>query len=501
MAESTFKPSQSSKKTIPLWGWGLIILLGIAVGFAAQSPFLALAIVVGIIAMVSMAIMLIRPWYITYLLIMTFPFISTLPRDLLPIPIKMDELLIIFGLIAFFISPAASKRWALTRIDLGFFLLVTAGTIFPIVGMLIRKTQPDWLEVIALIKPFLLYRLVVMTIDSRYKLTRALILLLLPPILVSVIAPLQLLNIGEMQKILAMIYYDSPAVQVLNRNITGVSRLLRATSTLGNWNALGSYSTLAALLSFSLWRAKRTFQPKNMPAISFGSSLGSLLLSGSSSSLVGFITGGSVVFVNSLRGFRIRKHHVISVILIFLFLLIMSLTVGRNVVLDQINRQSSTYIYDRASEQYYPTHGIPASVVTRWYLAEHLFGLMLNEKSTMFFGFGRNEYSNSLLPWGTPESGYVGMIFFYGPLYLLVYLGFLFMLLRYSQLLRKKYFTEGGIRYAVAMAVGGMTVAMGLMNLIASYYSAAGTSHIFIITSALMMGSVGNRKKMSKVYG
>lgn len=497
MAESSLNSPQKPYLTLPVWGWGLVFLIGLEVGFASQSLPSALAIIFGVIALLTAALMLLRPWYITYLLVLTFPFLSTLPRGLLPVPFKIDELLIVFGILVFVISPAKSKRLILTKIDLVFVVLVISGAILPVIGMLFRNTEPNWLDVIALAKPYFLYRLVVMTIDDRPKLNRTLVLLLLPPLLVSVIALLQLLNVGNMQTYLAKIYYDTPAVQVLTRNLTGINLFLRATSTLGNWNALGSYSAMVAILCFSLMRATSKPQFKSLPAISFALAIGGLLLAGSSSSWVGFIVGGFVVVLGGLKRFRLRKNHLIGATLIILVLVVGIQIVGGDIVEAQINRQSASYIYDRASEQYYPTHGFPASVVARWYLAKHLFRLIWNDQIALFAGFGENEYSISLLPWGTAESGYVGMLFFYGPFYLISYFLLMFTALMYGLRLGKRFITQDKTLYSLTLALNGMIIAMVVMNLISSYYSAAGTSHFFIITMALVMSC--HRKQFQNV--
>lgn len=493
MAESTFNNPINRNKPIPYWVWGLLLLSGLGIGLAAQSVNISLAIMIVPLAIVSGTIMLIRPLYITYLLVLTFPFLSTLPRDLLPIPLKIDEILIVLGLVAFVISPHTSKRLRFTKIDLMFILLVAAGTILPTIGTLIREVQPDWLNVIALVKPYLLFRLVVMTIDTRQKVRCSLILLMLPPILVSIIALLQLYNFGDMQGHLANIYYDTPAVQVLTRNISGIGSFLRATSTLGNWNALGSYSALAAFLSISIWRTKSDLRFRNLPGISFASSLGSLLLAGSSSSFFGFISGGMVVIIGGLRRIRIRKKHLVGFALVILVMIVLYLIIGSDIIQAQVTRQSSPYIYDRASEQYYPTYGLPASLMVRWYLAKHLFLLISNDQTAFVTGFGENEYSLSLLPWGTAESGYVGMFFFYGPFYVLFYFMLMFTAFLYSWRIGRTSINQDKTLYNLSLALNGMIVSMVVMNIISSYYSAAGTSHIFFITMALLMSCMRPR--------
>jgi hypothetical protein len=496
MVDHTEKHLQYHDKVLPVRIWILILLVGLTIGMV--SPSTTLTIFLGIVALGSVGVMIVRPWYITYLLIVSFPFISTLPRGLLPLAFKLDELLILFGIFAFFVSPSTTKKIRLSRIDIAFIALLLAGIIFPLAGMIIRNNQPNWLEMVALVKPYLLYRVVVLTIDNRTKFSRALNLLLLPTILVSLLALMQLLNIFNTQTHLAAIYYDTPAVQVLTRNVSGLSRFLRATSTLGNWNALGSYSALAAFLGVALWGARSTNKLNNIPAISVGSALASLTLAGSSSSFVGFITGSLVLAIMRLKTFRLRKYHLISMLFIVLSLGVLYGAIGQNVLQDQITRQSSSSIYDRASQQYYPTNGFPASVVVRWYLADHLVRLMLEDKTALVTGFGKSAFSESLLPWGTAESGYVGMFFFYGPIYVLSYLGFMLTVLFYSLRLRHKYRGLDKVREAVTTALAAMVVAMLVMNLISSYYSAAGTSHLFIITVALMMSNLGNGIKEAK---
>jgi hypothetical protein len=463
----------------PLVLVGLIIIGAIATGVLLSGLLGSdsdkfFYVIIGIIGLLAGGALLVQPRWGTYLVVLSFPFIALIPRGAYIPGFKLDEVLIITSLLAVLVKKGATKyriSLRLTRIDYVYWMLFIAGSVLPSIGVLMRGQIPDWLEIIALLKQYAIYRLVLATLKSQKHLSKMVTLLLFPSLLVSLIALLQMLDVANVRFLLAEVYGGS--AHAVYRGYP-----YRATSVLGNWNALGGYATLNLLLSLSLIEVRRSLGFSFLVSISFVASLIALMLSGSSSSIVGFLVG-SFVWLTIKKKFRLR--HLLYLALILVFSLVIFQGIGKDVLQAQIERQVGDRIVDRATGKVYKTYGLPRSVVSRWALAKYIFELMVEDVLALFLGFGAGAESVALLPWGTAESGYLAMFFFYGPMFLVMY----FVLLRIIQLqsrrIRCKFEAKDGLRYRIAVVAEMIVSAMSIINIIHPYYSAAGITHYFWI--------------------
>jgi hypothetical protein len=470
-------------------GWFILALLGVAY-YLIISYFTSPLNVLFVTVCLGIGIVIfIKPWIGTYILIVSFPFIASMPRGLFIPGFKIDEILIILVLVLHFISPNKNKNLKLNRIDSIFIMFLLSGFILSTLGMVLRGWDVNLLEFGTLFKPYFIFRLLLFTIDDIKKIRKVVILLLLPIFLVSLLAIMQILNLGNVRAQLASVYSDTPTTVLLNEALTAsqLSLRLRATSTLGHWNALGGYSALVAFLSLAFIPHGRALRLSWLPALAFTASVVSLILTGSSNSLVGFSIGLVLWWFLQGKNYFIKSNPITRkmIFLSFLFILIVVsvgyATIGKSIIHTQIARQSVAHIYDRATLEYYPTYGIPSSLVVRWYLAKYLIGQMLDDDWALLTGFGIGPATNALLPWGSAESGYMHMLFYFGPLFLLFY----FLLLRAILLALRKYKSrvkEDDI-FGNGLATAGIifVVLMGILNIVQSAYIGAGVMHLFWI--------------------
>lgn len=447
--------------------------------FMGSSSRRQLYILAGMLALSVGSILFVRPRWGTYLVILSFPVLAAIPRGAYVPGLKLDEVLIIVSLLMCLVRRNVNKI-QLTKIDYAYLFMFLMGTVLPVLGVVARGQSPDWAEVIALLKQYALYRLIVMTLNSRSHLSRAVVLLLLPSLLVSVVALLQLLDVASIRSLLSDIYYEGGAFSV-------GSQVYRATATLSNWNSLGGYAALGACLSLALIRHRKALMIPWLAPVALAANLSMLMLAGSSSSVVGFMSGAFVWWILRSRRARLQKRHLLYILLILVVGSVVLVVAGQAVLQKQIERQRPSEVVDRATGRTVVISWVPRSVVVRWLLARYLFGLIAEDGLALLTGFGVGEDALALLPWGTAESGYMTMLFFYGPLFVLAYLVLLRVIVSQARRIRKHLKADDELGMAITTAVISITFAMGVMNIISTYYSEAGVTHYFWTVIGCMM--------------
>jgi hypothetical protein len=460
----------------------LAVLIPIAI-LAAIKPIFAL---IGLLVIVGAFLAMAKPHWVTYLFIASFPFIAHLPRGTYIPVLKLDEVLIILGFLVWVFSPISPKRLTLSKIDLIFILLIFVGAILPVIGQRLRGWQTEWIELIAITKGYLIYRLILFAVSTREQAQKIVILLLVPICFVFMIALLQMLNIFNMREILANVYGGS-GLYVQNAGNLGI--YFRATSTLGNWNALGSYATFGALLSVALmiYQSKNNRNNYYLLVPVFASCLGILILAGSSSSIIGFLLGVLGLAFSEMKKINIRR--IIKFLLpVIVVVYIVFIYLGQQVLQIQINRQANEVLFFRPTGEFVNTYGLPASLAIRGHLAYYLFGVMKADGIALLTGFGEGQLARDMLSWSTAESGYMSMLFYYGPLYLITYLVLLITIFSYLKRIKRQINRQFTTVLALIVAAAYATAAMGVMNIISSYYTAAGSSHFFWILIAIAIG-------------
>lgn len=469
---------------------GSLLAFGILTAWITQSQGLIVSFFWLSIIILTVGGVYFKPWLGTYLVILTFPFLASVPRGAYLPGLKLDEFLIAAVLLAYLLSPTNRKRFRFTYVDAVFVGLLLVGSMIPVIGIWWRGQTIEWIEVLAILKPYLVFRLVYMTIQSYTRFKHAIILLLFPTLIVSVIALLQVLDIANIRQQLATVYYDTPATFLVRSGLTEIqqSRYLRATSTLGNWNALGGYSTLAAIFCLSILPYYRSLPIPALPSVALAASLGSLFVTGSSNSIVGFLVG-AVVWLRMERTSRIFRKKIIlgSFAFISLAILIVLLIIGGTIFEIQFNRQTVMTIYNPATQQHHPTYGLPASMVQRAILTEYIIDLMRQDGLALLTGFGPGIASTAMLPWGTPESGYLQMYYYHGFFYLFGYGILLWTIYKMLRKIRRNLPRDERLLRGATTAGVLFLVVIAVMNVVHSYHIAAGVMHFFWITIGILL--------------
>jgi hypothetical protein len=480
-AGTQLKAPQNSTKGWAILGLAILALI-LAIGLASSySPFYALA---GALAAAVGGLLFVRPRLGTYLVILSFPFLANVPRGT-PIPgLKLDEVLIIISAIYYLIGPSTRKGFRFSAIDYLYWAMFLAGSIIPVLGVLARGQSPDWFGLVALLKQYILYRLIVMTLNERKHIARAVTLLLLTSLPVTVLAFMQLQDVAGVRSLLATIYKSS-AQYVLSADVR--RDFFRATATLGNWNALGGYAAFGACVGLAVIRYYKALEKPWLGPLALAANLATLMMAFSSSSIVGFGVGAFVWWILRARKTKLTKRQLLYVVIIVIIGSAAFLMAGKITLQLQFKRQTSSQVLDLATGKIYPTYGVPSSVVVRWALSRYLFGLMAEDGLALMTGFGTGDNAIARLPFGTAESGYVTMLFFYGPLFVLAYLALLWVVLKQANRIRRCLGEEDELGLVVTTAVISITIAMAVMNIIHPYYSAAGVTHYYWTVVGCMM--------------
>ena len=458
-----------------------ILLFGLAAAIAIW-PLYALLLLA---ALIFGIICFIQPRLVTYLLVLSFPFIAAIPRGSFLPGLKLDEILIIVGLAVGFLNPGIKKTFRFTMIDALYIALFLESAILPMIGHSLRGWPTEWLEVVAILKGYLIYRLILLTMNRRQDVQRCLLLLLIPVPIVLVIGIFQLLGIANMSVWLREIY---GAATFSMGELGARANVFRATATLGNWNGLGGYAAMIVLVGLPLFVETKAISWGKFTPLALASGVSNLIVAGSSSSIVGMLVGG-VVSIFSVRRLRISRRLVGYSLIILLVGGIVFAIVGRQVLSIQFLRQTSEgWIHDRAGQSYVYVPNVPDSLVVRLYLAKYLFEVMRRYDLAILTGFGDNEQTRALLPWGTPESGYISMWFFYGPFFILIYLSLMAAIFVQARKTGKNSLRMNDrLGVVLAKSTMGMVAAIFVMNIVSSYYISAGATHVFWIVAGCLM--------------
>ncbi len=450
-----------------------ILALSVLVGLTAVDWRMPLFFAVSIGGIALLLLFLQYPWWATYFLVLSFPLISAVPRgSLIPI-MKLDEVFILLGVVVAILSSQGKNKLLLTKIDLAYLAAVVLGTILPIIGNVARGQSPELLEVIALLKPYLLFRLVFMTIVDERRLSRVLRLLIMGNVLIALIAVLQVLQVESVNRILATVFYET----------TGYNSFSRVSATLGYPGGLGGYSAAGAIVWLAVLRSPNRLIPFRLSILGLGASIISLLLSGSAASIGALVMVGILWFSGDMLRMRFSRRQMFLLLGVSIVGIVVFVTLGSQILEDEFQKQAFGMVFDRATGNYYQSFGLPRTLWVRFYLIRYLIAdVMMVNPIDLITGYGNNAYATSLLPWGTPEVGYMAMLFFYGFGFLISYVALYAYLWHKTKQLQK---SSRGQRlqslYLLSFTLQNLVVVIVIMNFVRSAYSEAGTVHYFWI--------------------
>lgn len=409
--------------------------------------------------------------------IFIFPFVCALERGLLVPGLKIDEIVLVLCLVGVSLDNWNKISFSLNKVDYVFFLIIFTGLASQIICAIYRGWPLPIGELLSFFKGYIIYRIVYRSISTHDEVNKTFWLLIFSGLLVSLIGLLQIYDVYNMRHFLSVIYPDSTAFSLLRDDVQNLS----ATSTIGDKNALGGYLSLVIILLVFSRKILRLNKILYSAVISF--SFVGLAMSGSSSAILSLLIALMVYSFFAIKIFKISnlKYIFFSIILLFI-ISIASYDVIKTQVVRQFDR---SVVVDRASGDIVNTYGLPGSLVVRGYLLIYLSDMILDDKISLLFGFGRSEAAMELLPWGSPEIGYLYMIYHFGIFFLFanLYL-FVFFIKRYFKLNSTSFMTElySSQLLKVVFVASVFNVSA---NLIYPYYVSAGVSHLFFILIGL----------------
>ena len=461
----------TNRKLVTFLPISMVVVFGIFLGLLTIS--LDKFSVIFLLFSFSLLVIAFRfPKVLVYSLILLFPIIAALPRGLIIQSMKIDEILIIGGIIL--TTFRYGIRHKFSKIDFLLILIFMIGITTALLGAVVRQNNIELFELLALGKWYLFYFLISNTFSNNKEIRRIIVMLLAISLPIAMLSIFQIQNLFSVKEFLGQIYYDTSAVYVVN----GIQR---ATSTLGNWNALGGYAVLTGLLSLSTIQFSKTPWERLLALFSLISSLVLLVLAGSSNSIIGFICGCVIWFILGIKDFS-RNKRVRSIFLLVTLIVILStpfiIYMGKDVIQKQWERQTRVTTRTFVDDNTYKTR-IPEGVFVRYLIAKDLYSKMEADKFAFLIGFGPGESSELLFPTSSAESGYVRMIFTFGIFYPILYIFLLYSIfrrgLRISSASKNGYWLGLNIGTTLIMSV----IAIGIMIIIHSYHRSAGVAHYF----------------------
>jgi hypothetical protein len=226
----------------------LFLVLGSAVLIGASTGLQPRLGAAALLAVIGGLVILLRPTTAVLAMMAMAPVICGLKRGLLVPGLRPSEVLMI-GLavpVLLLTGGRSSTRWrALDTIALAY---VVATLVLGAADMLVRGdrfTAELNGKLIGPLQFFLYYRAIVVTLSNARLVRRAMRVILLTSIPVSIITLLQFFNVGP-TRALILEATDSPA---LRASATG---LFRASGIMEHWHSLGGYMIVIALLCVAL---------------------------------------------------------------------------------------------------------------------------------------------------------------------------------------------------------------------------------------------------------
>ena len=285
----------------------VIACAGIAISIASPAHQ---AILIGGVAVAGLFVVLLlaKPVYTVYLLVLGSVFLSGLERGALIPVVRPNELFLIIVLAAFLtrrIITRSSSGPGLSGIDAAFFAFALAGIAMPVVGFIWRGGAPalgDLLVMGAPLQYWVVYRLVLASAITAKDVAAVLRVLLIVSAVVAVIAIVQVLGILGVRELLDGYYsYDIKGLPAFEYAQTGIGT--RATSVFGgSWNTLGAYLALSLLIAlvFYLDESPQRRLPAPLPRPWLVAVIGldgvGLVLSGSLAPMFGLLFGLALIF-------------------------------------------------------------------------------------------------------------------------------------------------------------------------------------------------------------
>jgi hypothetical protein len=456
-----------------LAGIGLVMLLGVVAGL---NPLAGIALCV----LLLLALIVVpRPTFIVYGLILLLPLTAGMTRGAIIPFLRLGQALLVVGFILFlFAKPGRQSKSRLSAIDYAFVLFFLAGVAFPMLALLYRGDPLDLKTpnrfsgatplqtLLGPLQYYLLYRVVVATISSEKQIETVLKLSFVASIVISIIGILQKLGVGFVTSFLAA-YYPNLNLRAFFIEQQISTKDLRISSTLESFGGLAAYLACILILALTCYivNDRHRFSPLLLITTLFIDSI-ALLLTATVAAWIGMAIGAVVVCM-ILR--RLPK----SIIFV----------VGGMALAAPI---FSTFLSNRFqawSQGPDSTGLIPQTVGWRIRFWQDLVLPTIGKH--LLFGSGPAPQTSSV--WPSAEMQYLDLLLRGGLLYLFSYMLLIGVAIVacWGQIKRK----SDGASQIVAIATLAILVAINVMNVSSEYFTAGGVTIILWPLLALVVAS------------
>ena len=216
-------------------------------GVVALSPSLTVIIALSLVGViVSGLIIVLRPLWILYGLVLLLPLISGVERGKLLPMLRPNEPLLLIAMVMFILSPKKIKRnMEFTRIGLVIVPYLLFGSVVPLLVYFLRGGAIDYSNLMPFLAPwqyFMLYCLIVALGVTVSQARRCLQLLTLAGVIIALVAILQMMRVKVVTSVLTTYYYSGHLMRVEKWGYP------RTTSLLANWHGTGVFLSFSALV-------------------------------------------------------------------------------------------------------------------------------------------------------------------------------------------------------------------------------------------------------------
>jgi hypothetical protein len=448
-------------------GTVLIVVLG---GLTSFNPLLGLTSILVLFLWILVAP---RPILIAYGLTLLFPLTGGLARGAVLPFLRIPQALLLLGFILFLLAkPSALGKSRLTAIDLAFVFLMFSEAVFPVLAIYFRGEYLNLNDtnnvyggsplqtLLGPIQYYLLYRIIVSSIDSEKQIKTLINISFITSNIVSIF--------GIMERFIPSVrnfiqtYYPT----IVQGSTTPLDEL-RITSTLGHFSGLAAYLVFTLILALACYTAKGTIKI-SLPLLAATTVFDSiaLILTGTFAGWIGLVVGIVAVLL-LIR--RVPKLFILVIIGIVLAALIFQsfLSSRLNNELGAGNAQGL----------------VPQSLAFRIQLWQNLFLPAIGQH--LLFGSGPDPVA--LKYWPSEESQYLLFLLRGGIFYLLGYLLLIAMGINVCRQKIKSRSKEAS--YPVAIALLVIFLVLNVMNMSGEYFTYVGGTQTLWTLFAIVVAS------------
>ncbi len=468
----------SKTQLVLIVGIALVILLS---GLIIFNPTLGVA---SALLLFLIVLVVPRPALIVYGLIVLLPLTAGLARGgVIPL-LRIGQALLVVGFILFLLSkPTQIGKSRLTAIDLVFALFFLSEAVFPVLALYyqgghlhlndtnnIYGTSPIQV-LLGPLQYYLLYRIVVATIDSEKQIIKVLKLSFAASIVVSVIGILEQ-AIPAFERFVELYYPSIPPGYAINSpGYTATDSGVRIASTLQHYSGLGAYLAFMIILALVCCTAQKRLKisPWFLTVTLLLDSI-TLVLTGTFAVWIALAVGIAVVFL-LLR--RVPKMVLFALVGITLAVLLF-----QPFITSRLNEQLGSGAIQG---------GTPQSLAFRFMLWQDIFLPAVGQH--LLFGDGPSP--TVLNYWPTEETQYLYLLLRGGLPYFFSY--FLLMGVAIAACWRQIKSKSQDASHLVSIALVAILVCLNVMNITGAFFTYAGGTQIIWTLLAMIVASEQSR--------